>query len=241
MHRIGAKALVRIDGEIGVAGATAGELLAAIGGASEVFIILNSIGGDSNAALEIYDGLAGRKVAVEIRGNCFSAGVTIALAGGRIRMRRDAQIMVHPAQLFVFGSADELECGARRLRKVNARLRAIIERRTRQRREVVAGWLSKDSYFTAIEARAAGLVDEIIDAAPAAPAAAAAESHLPGPVPTEDEALVYSLLQAMGPVTVRCKAEFSRAVGAWLSHAVTGVGPEGPAPAYCWAGPGPNR
>ena len=224
VHRIDSKAIVRIDGEIGLTGATAGELLAVIGDAAEVYITINSIGGDSNAGIEIHDGLAGRNVSVEIIGHCYSAATTIALAGSQIKMRRDALLMIHKAQLFVFGSAEVLDCGARRLRRLNTRLHRLIALRTGQPAAVVADWLSRDSYFSADEALAAGLVHVITEVGPAPQTGAEAESaSMPGQ--TEDEALFYSLLRAMGPINVRCKAEFSRAVNAWLVQAVTGASP----------------
>ena len=216
--------MVRISGEIGLTGATAAELLSAVGDASEILLTINSVGGDSNAGIEIHDGLAGRNVTVEIIGHCYSAATTIALAGSEIKMRRDAVLMIHKAQLFVFGSAEFLDCGARLLRRLNARLHRLIALRTGQPAAVVADWLSRDSYFTAPEALAAGLIHIITEAGPAPRTGTAAESaSMPGQ--TEDEALFYSLLRAMGPINVRCKAEFSRAVNAWLVQAVTGASP----------------
>ena len=220
--------MVRIDGEIGLTGATAAELLAAVGDSSEIFLTITSIGGDTKAALEIYDGLAGRNLNVDIIGQCYSAAAVIALAGSQIKMRRDALLMIHKAQLFVFGSAEFLDCGARLLRRLNARLHRLIALRTGQPAAVVADWLSRDSYFSADEALAAGLVHVITEVGPAPQTGAEAESaSMPGQ--TEDEALFYSLLRAMGPINVRCKAEFSRAVNAWLVQAVTGASPGAPA------------
>ena len=214
--------MVRIAGEIGLTGATAGELLAAVGDAAEVHISIDSIGGDSNAAFEIYDGLAGRNVTVEVVGNCFSAAVTIALAGSRIRMRRDALLMIHAARLFVFGTPDVLECAARRLHRLNARLLALIGQRTEQLAATVFAWLAKDSYFTAPEALAAGLVDEITEAPPA-PVADAGRPEGPESGPTEDEAFLHSILNAMGNVQVHSKAALARELNAWLAYRVQEV------------------
>jgi ATP-dependent protease ClpP protease subunit len=219
--------LIRIAGEIGLTGATAGELLAAVGDAAEVSITISSIGGDSNAALEIHDGLAGRNVEVEIVGNSFSAAVIIALAGSRIRMRRDALLMIHSARLFVFDTPEGLECAARRLRRVNARLLDLIGQRTEQPADVVVAWLAKDSYFTAPEALAAGLIDEISEPPPAR-VADARRVEASEPTQTEDEALALSLLTALGEIKVNRKGEFARAIQAWLAYKVTGLHPDRP-------------
>ena len=196
VQRIGSKALVRIDGEIGLTGATAGELLEAVAGTAEVHISIDSVGGDSAAALEIFDGLAGRTVTVEIIGRCFSAAVTIALAGSRITMRRDATMMIHAARLFAFGTEDELACASRRVARVNMRLRQIIAQRTEQPLATVDAWLARDSYFDAEQALSAGLVDAIVEPPPA-PVADARRAETSEPSPTEDEALALSMLAAL--------------------------------------------
>jgi len=220
VQRIGPKALVRICGEVGLTGQTAAELLAAVADVGEIEISIDSIGGDSAAALEIYDGLAGHDVTVEIVGNCFSAATTIALAGRTIRMRRDATLMIHAARIFAFGDTDTLECAARRMARTNARLHALIAGRTEQPAEVVSGWLAKDSYFTAPEALCAGLIDEIVEPPPT-PEVVADSSEAPEAGPTDDERLILAMLSAMGSIRVRSKAELARSLSAWLVHRVT--------------------
>lgn len=95
---------------------------------------------------------------------------------------------------------------------------------------MVSAWLAKDSYFTAPEALAAGLVDVITEAPPAAVAdAARPEGQESGP--TEDEAFFHSVLSAMGDIEVRSKAESSRALNAWVVHRVRAALPDRPAAA----------
>jgi hypothetical protein len=100
---------------------------------------------------------------------------------------------------------------------LNAKLRDLIALRTEQPADVVAAWLSRDTCFTAPEALAAGLVDEITEVPPA-PVADADRVETSEPIQTEDETLALSLLSALGQIQVRSKGEFSRAVHAWLAH-----------------------
>ena len=223
VHRTGPKAFVRIEGEIGLSGRSAGELLAAVGAAAEISVFINSTGGDTGAAREIHEGLAGRDVRVEIVGNCFSAAAIVALAGSRIQMHRAACLMVHKAQLFVFGSAEDLECGARRVRKLNAWLHNLLAVRTEQAPAVVRGWLAKDTFFDPASALLVGLVDEIVeDVGPGLGAALPAPGLLE-PGLTDDEKLFHSFLAALGRITVRDKPAFLRAVAAWITYCATGA------------------
>jgi hypothetical protein len=70
-------------------------------------------------------------------------------------------------------------------------------------------------------------VDAIVETPPA-PMADAGRAETSEPSPTDDEQLIHAMLSAMGNIEVRSKAEFSRAVNAWLAHKVTGLHPDRP-------------
>lgn len=88
----------------------------------------------------------------------------------------------------------------------------------------ISAWLAKDSYFTASEALATGLSDEITEPPPSAAADGdSPEASTAGP--TEDERLFFAMLSAMGSnVQVRSKAEFGRNFSAWFTHSVSELG-----------------
>jgi len=217
VQRIGPLALVSIAGEIALS-QSADELIAAIGDAARIEVALDSIGGNMAAGLQIFDALHNRDVEVTIS-RAYSAAIPVALAARRIVMFSNATMMVHEAQQFVFGSADWLECGARRLRTTNARLRDLLICHTEQTAATVDGWLSHDTYFDSRAALEAGLADEITEAPPA-PVAEAPALAEPEPGQTDDERLILAMLSAMGDVTVRSKAELARTLNSWLVHTV---------------------
>jgi ATP-dependent protease ClpP protease subunit len=219
VDRIGSKCVAHVFGEIGLSSQTAADFIAAVADAEHVTIVMDSLGGDINCAFKIHDALIGRDVELQILGNCFSSAVVIALAGSKIRMRSDARMMVHKACAFAFGSAEELACSSRFTAKLNVRLADLLKARTEQPDSVVSEWLSKDTYFTAAEALAAGLVDEVFDpevkALPAITLAAAPETG-----PTDDERLLMAFLTAAGPFECRSKAGLARELSAWLNSTV---------------------
>jgi len=129
--------------------------------------------------------------------------------------------MVHKAQVFVFGSAGDLECGARRLRKLNAWLHNLLAVRTEQAPSVVTGWLAKDTYFDPAAALLVGLVDEIVEDAGPGPGAALPAPGQLDPGLSNDEKLFHSFLAALGTITVRDKSAFYRAVASWVTYHAT--------------------
>jgi hypothetical protein len=157
-----------------------------------------------------------------ITGRCYSSAYTVALSSPVIRMGADARIMLHKAVEWVMGNEDDLALAIRRLTKLNARLRSLLLAKTGQSEQVVDGWLSTDSYFTAAEAKALRLVDEVIDALPARPMPATSAGTAPSaPTTTESEALLLSMLRCFGPIQTTNKAKLARSIGAWLAYSVS--------------------
>lgn len=216
-------ALVRVSGEI-LDGAE--ELIQQIGDAPRVELRIDSPGGNSSAALAIYEAIQGREVSVEISGKCYSAAVTLAMAGARVKMAHDARMLLHRAVQHVVGDSDVLRSEAKRLDKINARIIAIVCARTRQPEDVVRHWFASgvDTCFSADEAREAGLVDEILPPVMETPERDA--EALPGEKPgkpgfTEAERLLLDFLNALGPVQTRDRARLHRELGAWFTYNTT--------------------
>jgi ATP-dependent protease ClpP protease subunit len=213
---------VNISGEIGLSGQTASDLIAAVGDAEKIVVALDSIGGSMSAGIQLFDAFHTRDVEVQIIGHCYSAAIPVVLAARRIVMLRNTTMMVHKAVSFCLGNEEDLECHARGVRKLNLRLREIIAQRTEQPLATVDDWLSRDSYFSAPEALAAGLVDEIVEPPAALETVAdAGTPEAPEPTQTEDEAIFHAFLGAMGSIKVRSKTELGRSLTAWLVHKVT--------------------
>ena len=97
----------------------------------------------------------------------------------------------------------------------------VYARRTGKPAAEVAPWfVNGDHWFTADEALAAGLVDEILPALAPRPAGASTLAQDATESPTEAETLALDLLRALGPLRVRDREAFGREVGAWFQNSV---------------------
>lgn len=190
-----------------------------LGDAQDVELLIDSPGGDTTTALGVYDLLKGRNVTTTIAGQCWSAAVIIMAASKRVRMQREASIMIHAPSDAVFGDAAFLAQRARGLEKLTGKIADIICKRTGQPAEIVACWLGKDTWFTPEQALAAGLVDEIIErpqiSIPARPAQPAQAGDPAAVAPHPSEALFKTWLTAFGDVTTADKGKFMDALYQW--------------------------
>jgi ATP-dependent protease ClpP protease subunit len=135
-----------------------------LGDSRRVFIGLNSPGGSTDAALKLFDAMAGREVEVEIVGRACSAAVTLAMAGKRRRMERNATLMIHTPIDCVMGTPRDLRFQADNLERVTKRCVSIYSEATRQPRSVVRRWFDgNDFYFDSSIALKMGLVTELFD------------------------------------------------------------------------------
>jgi ATP-dependent protease ClpP protease subunit len=140
-------------------------------GGRDVTVNLFSYGGDAGEGIAIHDILAryqGRKTVV-IDGVAASAGSIVAMAGDRVVMPENALLMIHNCWSMAAGDAESLRTSATLLDTYSAAYRRTYAQRTGATEEQVTKWMSAGSgagtWFTAEDALAAGLVDEV--AAPA--------------------------------------------------------------------------
>ncbi len=213
---------VNITGEIGCVRPWR-ELVAQVEGATDIRILINSPGGKVDDGVELFHALNNRVSETTITGRCFSAALPIALAGKKIRMERHARILCHAPHSWIYGDADQMILAARRLKKYSAYLKKIIMERTEQPETVVAGWLNgADVYFSAEQAVAYGLVDEIFDAPKSEPCETPVATADAGTVQssgmTEDEQFALDVLRALPRLTVHNRQSFLREVCASLFY-----------------------
>ncbi len=222
VRRDGSDAGVSIFDEIDVTSEGASALLAQVGDAPNVELRIDSLGGHAGTALDVVEGLHGRNVIATITGRAFSSGYTLALAAPRIRMERRGTILIHSPKLFAHGTPAELRQSAKRLEKICERWHRLLVERTGQPDAVVSEWLGgKDFWFTADEALAAGLVDEIYDEPPLPFDLVTGEPLTAGTIDDGSERLFLELLRAMGTVRTKDKAKLGREIGAWFTYNVT--------------------
>ena len=141
---------------------------------SGIDIRINSGGGSVFDGLAIYNQLAQApgNVTVYVDGIAASIASIIAMAGDRIVMAENASLMIHdpmgpsaaafgPAEL-LRQAADETNQMANLLDRIRGNLADIYAARSGQPVATINGWMSEETWFSAEEATAAGLADEVL-------------------------------------------------------------------------------
>jgi ATP-dependent protease ClpP protease subunit len=200
------------------------DLAAATVGADDIKLFIDdSPGGDCISAANLFHELHGRVSETVISGRCFSAALPIALAGKKIRMEKHARILLHCPHSWIYSDAAGMRSAALYLDKTTAFLKKIIMERTELSETSVAGWLNgADVYFSAEQAFAYGLVDEIFVAPKLEPLPVSAPITRPTgqvlPTFTPDEQLVFDLLNSLRRLKVNNRQNFLREVNANLFY-----------------------
>jgi len=131
-----------------------------------ITIRIASPGGDLFQGLAMYDYLRSvPDTTAVIDGAAASIATIIALGARRVVMPANATLMVHAPSTVKEGRAEDMRAAATLLEKTQAKLVAIISEETGATTEQVSVWLSTETWFNAEEAKAAGFVDEISQAA----------------------------------------------------------------------------
>lgn len=209
-----------IFGEIGV-GQTAEEFIDGLQDAQDVELRLDCPGGDSTAGIKVHDALIKRNTSATITGQCGSASLIAIMGAGKITCISTAQLLVHQPVNFMLGNACQLRFAADSLEQTRTRFEQIISARTKQPLAIVREWVAGETFFSAEEALAAGLIDEIYTPPKVLDAVIAASD---GPRPdadTEDELLFTAWLSAFGKLKVGNSEKFTRNLAAWVNQNVT--------------------
>lgn len=130
-----------------------------------VTIHLHTPGGSVFDGNLIYNAIANAKanVTVQIDGLAASMGSIIMLAGKTVQMAENAFIMIHAPSGSTQGNADNFEKTAKLLRSLESNFIKKLGAKTSASAEEIAKWMNGDNWFSAEEAKTAGLVDSIID------------------------------------------------------------------------------
>lgn len=132
----------------------------------EIDLSINSYGGDAFIGIDICNTLKDHPgpVTITITGIAASAASVICMGADKIRAHANTMLMVHNAQTFAAGDAKKLRKAADNVEKVS---QAVLKSYTnRVDEDKMKKLLDDETYFTAEEALALGLIDEIIDADP---------------------------------------------------------------------------
>ena len=135
-------------------------------GCKKMRLRINSPGGCVFTALSIFDTLKAARekgvfVQAEIMGLAASAASFVMLAADKVIISQNSQVMVHEPSTMLWGKLGELREGIQLVEKVWDRMVGIYTARTGKTAEEFMAAHTKDIYYSAEEAVAAGLVDEI--------------------------------------------------------------------------------
>ena len=132
----------------------------------DIQIYLNSPGGSVYAGLGIYDTMQYIKpdVATICTGMAASMGAVLMCAGaeGKRSALNHARVMIHQPLGGAQGQASDIEITAREIQKLKKELYEIIAHHSHQTYEKVWADSDRDYWMTSEEAKAYGMVDEIL-------------------------------------------------------------------------------
>ena len=132
----------------------------------DINLYINSPGGSVTAGMAIYDTMQYVRPAVSTIcvGQAASMGAVLLLAGakGKRQALPNARIMIHQPMGGAQGQATDIEIQAREILRMKGRLNEIIAKHTGQPLERVEKDSDRDYYMGAQEARAYGIVDEVV-------------------------------------------------------------------------------
>ena len=136
----------------------------------DISLYINSPGGSVTDGLAIYDTMQYVRPAVSTIciGQAASMGALLLLAGakGKRQALPNARIMIHQPMGGTQGQATDIEIQAKEILRMKAKLNEIISKHTGQSLERVEKDTDRDYFMGSSEARAYGIVDEVIASKP---------------------------------------------------------------------------
>lgn len=151
-------------GDVGFGDLAASSVAKAIQGSKgDINVRISSGGGLAFEGLAIYSLLrnSGRRVEIAIDGIAASAASVIAMAGDRVTMDESALMMVHRSSGMSMGNAEDMREMADVLAKLDDAMLAAYSRKTGRPAEMLRSLLDAETWMSAAEAKAQGLIDAI--------------------------------------------------------------------------------
>ncbi|MDC4227437.1 MAG: ATP-dependent Clp endopeptidase proteolytic subunit ClpP [Candidatus Manganitrophus sp.] len=136
----------------------------------DINLYVNSPGGLVTAGLAIYDTIQYIKSSVSTIciGQAASMGALLLSAGakGKRYALPNARVMIHQPMGGFQGQATDIDIHAREILKMRERLNEILAKHTGQPIEKIRTDTERDYFMSGEEAKAYGLIDEVIERAP---------------------------------------------------------------------------
>lgn len=149
----------------------------------DIHLYINSPGGSVTAGLAIYDTM--QFLTCDVNSYCIgqaaSMGAVLLAAGtkGKRYALPNARIMIHQPWGGVQGQATDISIQAREILRLKDRLNEILAYHCGQPVDSIAKDTDRDRFMSAEEAKAYGLVDEVVKSRKEIPALAAADPTKP--------------------------------------------------------------
>ena len=133
----------------------------------DIFLYINSPGGSVSAGLSIYDTMQFIKpdISTLCLGMAASMGSFLLMAGapGKRAALPNSRVMIHQPSGGAQGQAADIEIQAREILKTREQLNRIYSERTGQPVEKIAADMERDYWMSPSEAKAYGLIDQVLD------------------------------------------------------------------------------
>ena len=134
--------------------------------AKEISFYINSPGGVVSSGLAMYDTMQYIKspVSTVCIGQACSMGSLLLAAGeaGKRFALPNARVMIHQPSGGAQGQATDIEIQAREILKLRQRLNEIYVHHCKQTFETISAAVERDNFMSAEEAKAFGLIDEVV-------------------------------------------------------------------------------
>lgn len=132
----------------------------------DIHLYINSPGGVVTAGMAIYDTMQYIKpdvstICVGSAASMASVLLTSGAKGKRFALPH-SQVMIHQPLGGVQGQATEIEIHAREILRMRKELNGILAKHTGQPVEIIEKDTERDNFMTAADAKAYGLIDEIL-------------------------------------------------------------------------------
>jgi len=132
----------------------------------QINFYINSPGGAVDDTLALYDTMQflSSPVATYCIGRAYSGGAVLLTAGekGKRYMLPHAKVMIHQPYGGITGQAEDIRLQAEQIIKSKRALNDILANHTGQDAETIQRDSERDKYFSAEEAKAYGIVDEVL-------------------------------------------------------------------------------
>ena len=133
----------------------------------EIYFYINSPGGLVNAGLGVYDTMQYIRSPVSTLciGQASSMGSFLLAAGekGKRFSLPNSRIMVHQPSAGFQGQATDIEIHAKEILALKERLNKIYAKHTKKSEADIKKALERDNFMTPVEAKAFGLIDDVVE------------------------------------------------------------------------------